>query len=798
MTKMLLSVVIPAHDEEGNLRRTIDTVDKTLTEADIPHEILVVNDHSTDGTSEILEWLQSKYASLRVVSNLRAPGFGNALHTGLDEYRGDAVCFVMADSSDDPQDIVAYYRALSAGADCAFGSRFVRGAKVVNYPFHKLILNRLANLFIRLLFGLSYNDVTNAFKAYRRTTIDGIRPILSHHFNITVELPLKAIVRGYSSAVTPIRWFGRLTGVSKLRIREMGSRYLFIVLYVLLEKLLSRGDYRRAPQIEEGAAPAPAAEARRSMLLPWLAFACVVAGHLLFIHTFPLNDLGGDTPGYVYLLKLRRSNLCAAPGYPFLAGLPLSIQWIADAANRHPNGFNNVLLWAQHAFDLLCVAFFMIVLSRAYNRAVAVIATLIAGLSLQGMAVVSAVYPEWLQGDLFLLTIAFAVLAWRSGTFAQKAFWYTAAFGAFTWSYLVKFNALLVLPVLVIVLAVEKLPWAARARLLAVAGGFALLNYAAFVGLYHRPRTGTADLSYDHSWVFMARLHEVYNGKLPYPQGIATKRWLALSAVLPLNYDGASIGPFENVNAVSETVRAPYRAIARDILGADDARLDAILRAHPLHAKFNLGVSSIPISWFVGLKESDDLGTKVFVESVMHSPRQFIASTASMTMTALRDPTAYPHFPTEDNVGQYCEQVIHQNDGRLHLVQGANHSLPYRYSNPFVWSAGYQLFSAASRSPSVQGLFVAVIIIGFLAAIMVGVWSGWTFRTAMPVLATLFLAAFVVFSNAVLEFRWKEMRFALPAVAMLVGIAAGWTIPAAVRILTSAVRPRRSMAAPEP
>lgn len=796
MSEMLLSVVIPAHDEEGNLRRTIDTIDKTLTEAAIPYEIVVVNDHSTDGTGEVLEWLQSKYASLRVVANLRPPGFGNALHTGLDEYRGDAVCFVMADSSDDPRDIVAYYRELVRGADCAFGSRFVKGAKVVNYPYHKLILNRLANLFIQLLFGLSYNDVTNAFKAYRRTTIDGIRPILSHHFNITVELPLKAIVRGYSYAVTPIKWFGRLTGVSKLRIREMGSRYLFIVLYVLLEKLLSRGDYRRA-QLQEGTFPEPAAGAKRGVFLPWLAFACVAAAHLLFIHTYPLNDLGGDTPGYAYLLKLRRSNLCAAPGYPFLAGLPLSIHWIADAASGHPNGFNNALLWAQHGFDLLCLAFFMGVLARAYNRAVAVIAALVAGLSLQGMGVTSAIYPEWLQGDLLLLTIAFALLAWRSGTFARKASWYAAAFGAFTWCYLVKFNAMVVLPVLVLVIVLETLPWAARARLLAIAAGFAFLNYAAFVGLYHRPRTGTIDLSYDHSWVLMARLDDAYHGKLPYPQGIATKRWLALSAVLPLNYDGASIGPFENVNTVPETIRGPYRAIAHHILTTDAAGLDAILRAHPLHAKFNVGISSIPISWFVGLKESDELGTKVFVESVMHSPRQFISSTANMTLASLRDSTAYPHFPTEDNVGQYCERVIHQGDGRLHLVQRANQSLPYRYSNPYVWDAGFRLFSRASASPSVQGLFIAILILGLAAALTVGVSSGWTFRTVTPVVVTIFLAVFVVFSSAVLEFRWKEMRFVLPAVAMLIGVAAAWTIPAAMAIITRAVRLRRSAAAPE-
>ncbi len=152
---------------------------------------------------------------------------------------------VMADGSDSPADMVTYWHKLHEGYDCVFGSRFIRSGAVYDYPTHKLILNRLANTFIRVLFAMEFNDTTNAFKCFRREVIAGIGPIMSYHFNLTVELPLKAIVRGYSYAVTPISWRNRKIGESKLKIREMGSRYLFIVLYCLLEKLLSRGDYRR-------------------------------------------------------------------------------------------------------------------------------------------------------------------------------------------------------------------------------------------------------------------------------------------------------------------------------------------------------------------------------------------------------------------------------------------------------------------------------------------------------------------------------------------------------------------------
>ncbi len=258
---MKLSVVIPAHNEEGCLEATVSTLIGTLRQEHISHEILIVNDNSTDGTLELCRNLACRFDSVRCVTNPPPTGFGLAVRFGLNEFSGDAVAIVMADGSDDPQDVVACFRRLEEGYDCAFGSRFLRGSRVVDYPLHKLILNRLANWFIKLIFAIRYNDVTNAFKLYRREVIQGVQPILSHHFNLTVELPLKAITRGFSYTVLPIRWYNRKTGMSKLKIKEMGSRYLFIVLYVWLEKRLSRGDYLRGnlvshvPPITDSSAP---------------------------------------------------------------------------------------------------------------------------------------------------------------------------------------------------------------------------------------------------------------------------------------------------------------------------------------------------------------------------------------------------------------------------------------------------------------------------------------------------------------------------------------------------------------
>jgi dolichol-phosphate mannosyltransferase len=210
----------------------------------IDFELLVVDDSSSDRTADVVRDLQSTTERVSYHRSHYPPGFGLAVRAGLEEFTGDVVAIVMADGSDHPADVVRYFRLIEEGYDCAFGSRFVRGASVSGYPLFKLILNRVANFAIRVLFRHGYNDTTNAFKAYRREVIETIQPLLSKHFNLTVELPLKAIVRGHSYAVVPVSWTQRHTGASKLHVQEMGSRYLFIVLYVLLERHLSRGDYR--------------------------------------------------------------------------------------------------------------------------------------------------------------------------------------------------------------------------------------------------------------------------------------------------------------------------------------------------------------------------------------------------------------------------------------------------------------------------------------------------------------------------------------------------------------------------
>ena len=241
-----LSVVIPARDEEGCIAGTVEHLHLELELRQIPHEIIVVDDASQDHTWDILAELRQRIPELQPVQNPGPHGIGCAILHGLGSMQGDAAVIMMADESDDPRDVVRYWDILNQGYDAVFGSRFIKGGGTIDYPTHKLLLNRIFNFFIRCLFRHGFNDTTNAFKAYRKSTIDGCRPLISPLFNLLVELPLKTHIRGYSWTTMPITWRNRRSGVAKLKIREMGSRYLFIVLYCWLEKYFSRGDYRKS------------------------------------------------------------------------------------------------------------------------------------------------------------------------------------------------------------------------------------------------------------------------------------------------------------------------------------------------------------------------------------------------------------------------------------------------------------------------------------------------------------------------------------------------------------------------
>jgi len=235
---MTLSVIIPVKNEEEIILNTLKQIEKSWL-INIEHEILIINDNSTDKTVELIKGC--KFNKINVVfKNNYKKGLGSAIVTGIDNSSKKYISIYMADMSDSLDDLNLYYNEILSNnsLDAVFGSRFIKGSKVFNYPKFKLFLNRIANNLIKLIFFSKYNDFTNAFKIYKKSTLLKLYPLVSENFNIFLELPLKVECRKLKYKIIPISWNGRSFGKSKFKIKEIGSKYIFTMLYCLLEKIL--------------------------------------------------------------------------------------------------------------------------------------------------------------------------------------------------------------------------------------------------------------------------------------------------------------------------------------------------------------------------------------------------------------------------------------------------------------------------------------------------------------------------------------------------------------------------------
>ena len=233
---MKLSVIIPVRNEEFLIEKIINQLQNKLKI--IPFEIIFINDFSTDNTVKITEELVKNNSGINIYNNDRK-GLGGAITEGINRATGEVVCIMMSDLSDSTDDLVNYYNIIkSDNVDAVFGSRFTKGAEIINYPKKKLILNRIFNIVTKLLFFSDYNDFTNAFKIYKKDALIKTFPIVSESFNVFLELPLKIISRKMKYKIIPISWINRKEGSSKFDIKELRAKYLFTLIYCLLEKIL--------------------------------------------------------------------------------------------------------------------------------------------------------------------------------------------------------------------------------------------------------------------------------------------------------------------------------------------------------------------------------------------------------------------------------------------------------------------------------------------------------------------------------------------------------------------------------
>ena len=232
----MLSIVVPVRNESENLKGVFDYFSENLK--DISYEVLIINDFSKDDTLKKSKELSSKLENFKIFDN-KKKGLGGAINLGILESSGDNIAIMMADQSDDINDLIKYNNIIkSENYDAVLGSRFLKESKINDYPIQKLILNRIFNFFVKIIFWNSYNDYTNAFKIYKKKALLEIMPLISESFNIFLEIPLKIISRNYRYKIVSINWMGRKKGESKFKIKELGSKYLFTLIYCFIEKSL--------------------------------------------------------------------------------------------------------------------------------------------------------------------------------------------------------------------------------------------------------------------------------------------------------------------------------------------------------------------------------------------------------------------------------------------------------------------------------------------------------------------------------------------------------------------------------
>ncbi len=232
----MLSIIIPVKNEEQLIKNSIDLLLNEIK--NIKFEIIIIDDFSDDGTAEVIKEIIKNNDKVKFFKN-NQEGLGPLINLGIEKSNGDYICIMMSDLSDDIQDLKVYYEKInSEDLDAILGSRFIKGSNIFDYPIIKLILNRIFNYFVKILFLSKYNDFTNAFKIYKKSTLIKLKPFVSESFNIFLELPLKLISRGYKYEVIPIKWTNRKKGKSKFKIKELGAKYIFTLIYCLSEKVL--------------------------------------------------------------------------------------------------------------------------------------------------------------------------------------------------------------------------------------------------------------------------------------------------------------------------------------------------------------------------------------------------------------------------------------------------------------------------------------------------------------------------------------------------------------------------------
>lgn len=219
-----VSIVVPAHNEAANINHLVRNL--LCSYGPYIHEIIIVNDNSTDATGDVVRGLERTEPRVRLVNRSKPNGVGLALRDGYRAATGKYILSMDCDFVDILPQLRNLFRIVAEGHDGAIGSRFSHDSVLVNYPFAKLVCNRLCHLLIKLFLVDSARDISNNLKLYRSDIFKNME-ISSPHFSANLETGLRPLLAGHDIVEVPISWINRGSemGSSTFYLRRVGMAY---------------------------------------------------------------------------------------------------------------------------------------------------------------------------------------------------------------------------------------------------------------------------------------------------------------------------------------------------------------------------------------------------------------------------------------------------------------------------------------------------------------------------------------------------------------------------------------------
>ena len=452
------------------------------------------------------------------------------------------------------------------------------------------------------------------------------------------------------------------------------------------------------------------------------------------------------------------------------------------------------LVLVQHAIELFAFALSLAVVVSIFGRTVAIVAAVVISTSLLVLSFASTVHPQSFQASLFIVALCGSYLAARESDADFQACLYVIAGAALLWATYIRFSTLFLVPLVLLPLIFDGSlrKWRFIPALLII-GVVTSIPYF----FWHYSSTGTFALSYEKGWVFMAKLDQDYGSDaVEAGNGINSKRFIALSMVLPQDMKGAGALPFRHVDAVSREERAQWRRNWGWILTAGHNELDVHLRSYnyKLPANYVLYYAPTTISYYIGLPEADALATRVYVEWIRSNPLRFIRALARNTWNGLANFPAYSLMP----VGPVANYGLREaKDSHLGFGFRRYESVENRTDNRFdnennvIWAPGMKFFTmlAAVAPPRwLLSLLAAVALIE--ALILASRETVVSQRSAVVIALGIAVIAYAIAISLVYHMRVQESHVVYPLLVVLAACGACTLARGAVGAFTAAKQSR--------